>query len=69
MTTGDFLGLALFGGFGLWWLVFPESVIRFYTWFHGRRSRLPRPVAIRVMGAAWFVFVTAVVLLSARKRN
>jgi succinate-acetate transporter protein len=64
ITTSDLLGLGLFGGFGLWWLAFPKSVIRFYTWFHSRKVRIPSPRVIRILGAAWMAFVFAVVLFS-----
>jgi len=67
ITTSDLLGLGFFGGFGLWWLAFPQSVIRFYTWFHRRKARLPSPRVIRILGAAWMALVFAVVLFGRKK--
>src|SRR5271166_3698234 len=51
--VSDYVGAAPFVAFGLWWVAFPGSVIRFYAWFPPGRARTPRParpVAIRVMG-------------------
>jgi hypothetical protein len=47
------LGIALFGGFGLWLVVAPRSVAAFYNWFHRGKVKMPRPGVIRVIGAAW----------------
>jgi len=38
MALTDYIGVSLFLAFGLWWLLFPKSVISFYNWFH--RGRL-----------------------------
>jgi len=64
MNRGDYIGLAVFGSFGLWWLLFPNSVIRFYTWFHGGRVSLPRQVAIRVLGGLWIALVLAITMFA-----
>jgi hypothetical protein len=46
--------------FGLWWLLLPESVIRFYTAFHkGQRLGLRSPTLIRAVGALWLALVAA----------
>jgi hypothetical protein len=43
-------------GFGLWWAFFPQSVVRFYTWFHNGKGKMPKLIAIRVMGVLWTIF-------------
>jgi succinate-acetate transporter protein len=52
-----------FASFGAWWLVAPESVIRFYHWFH-RRSRsqvqMPKPMEIRLLGLSQITLVVCV---------
>jgi hypothetical protein len=67
MATSDMLAIALFGGFGLWWLFAPTSVVAFYTRFTRGRVRLPRPGAIRVIGAGWFILVAAVVIFGRKQ--
>ncbi len=57
MATGDYLGMALFSAFGLWWALAPKSVIRFYNWFHGGPRRMPKELAIRVMGLVCVILV------------
>jgi len=67
MSTSDILGFSLFASFGLWWALFPQSVIRLYTWFHRGKVKMPRLAAIRMMGTAWIVLVS-VITLTAHKR-
>src|SRR6266498_1828882 len=33
--------------------VFPQSVIRFYTWFHRGRVQMPGTFGVRLSGALW----------------
>lgn len=59
------LGLAY--GFGLWGLVFPESVNRVYTRLHRGRVTSPSSLAVRTMGALWIVLLfTAQMILAKR---
>ena len=51
-----------FASFGLWWLLFPRSVLRFYGAFHRGRVALPKPTGIRLAGGLWVALVGAVVL-------
>ena len=67
MTSSDTFGLALFCGFGLWWIVAPRSVATFYSWFTRGKAKMPRPIAIRLIGAAWFILVVAVFILGGKK--
>ena len=53
LTLSDVIGFVAFGGFGVWWLLYPSAVRRFYTWFHRGRARPPSDRSIRVVGAAW----------------
>jgi hypothetical protein len=59
-TRSDLLGFGLFLTFGLWWLLLPGSVIRFYAWFHGRSVALPSPGGVRLLGAIWCAVVLAI---------
>jgi hypothetical protein len=61
MTAKDLiLGPCLICGFGLWLLIFPESVIRFYTWFHQGTVKMPKAGAIRIVGATWLALAVIV---------
>ena len=63
----NILGLVLVAGFGLWWVVFPESVIRFYTWFHSGKVQMPKPSGVRIAGALWLLLVTLVAVFGGKK--
>jgi hypothetical protein len=67
MTSSDMLGMALFGGFGLWWFFAPTSVVGFYTWFTRGRVKLPRSGAIRLIGAGWFILVVVAVVFGRKQ--
>jgi len=56
LKPGDWVALVVFGGFGLWWLLFPKSVIAFYEWFH-RKPVSSTLWAIRIVGLVWFVLI------------
>jgi hypothetical protein len=43
--------------FGVWWIAFPVSVVRFYQWFHGGAVKVPSPRIVRVLGGAWLLLV------------
>ena len=60
MTASDLAGSTIFVAFGLWWLILPDSVIRFYTWFHPGGPRLPSAQGIRLAGALWVALVAFV---------
>jgi hypothetical protein len=66
MKTENYLGLTLSVGFGLWWALFPNGVIRFYEWFHRRKMSTPKPLAIRIVGVLWIALVLTVVLYKFR---
>ena len=57
MKPDDYLGLAVFVGFYLWWVLFPNSkIIRFYEWLHRKRMSMPRPLVVRAVGLLWIAF-------------
>ncbi len=60
MQTSDYFGFGTVFILGLWLIMFPGSVIRFYTWFHRGKVKLPGEVGIRLAGAIWLVVVIAV---------
>jgi succinate-acetate transporter protein len=67
MRLSDYVGMVAFSAFGLWWLAFPASVIRFYTWFHRGTVQLPKSTsAIRVLGLILMVLVVSVTIWGRR---
>ena len=60
MNNSDVFGLTLFLGFGLWWILLPNGVIKFYTWFHKGEVELPQPIVIRIIGLLWFLLVAGI---------
>ena len=54
MGTREYIVLGFSLGCGLWWLSFPNSVIRFYRALYGSRFS-PRPFFIRLGGGVWIV--------------
>ena len=64
MKLSDYLGYTLAVGFGLWWVIFPASVIGFYTWFHRGRAKTPDAFAVRLTGALWILLVTVIMVFT-----
>jgi len=62
MKFSDYIGLAIFVGFGLWWVLFPRSVWAFYGRFRSIRPQPPRPVVVRLIGCFWVLLVLSVFL-------
>jgi succinate-acetate transporter protein len=62
VKPGDYLGFLAFASFGLWWVLFPKSVIAFYTWFGGGKTKISHvpEFAVRVSGFVWVVLVLCV---------
>jgi len=57
MRTSDVIGFVVCGLFGIWWVVFPKTVIRFYEWFSRGRARMGRPAQVRVAGLVWLALM------------
>lgn len=57
MTIHDFIFLVVFVGFGLWWLLFPYSVSRFYKRVHNGKVKMGTPIMIRLIGLVWVVLM------------
>ena len=64
MNASDVAGVALFGGFGLWWVLLPDSVVRFYSWFHRGRVKMPTALAIRFIGIGWLILFASIMFYS-----
>ena len=68
----DVLAIALFGSFGAWWAIAPESVARFYkrldrySPFHRGLAWEPKPVFVRIIGVLWIALVVSVFLFAKR---
>ena len=68
MSASDTISLILFVALGAWWLIAPRSVIRFYTWFHGKHLRVhPKPLGVRIAGFLWIVLVVGIVFFGSRR--
>ena len=52
-AANDLVLILLAGGYGVWLLGFPNSVIRLHTWFHSGKVKMPSPLVIRIIGAVW----------------
>ena len=52
--------------FGIWFVIFPKSVIKFYTWFHKGKLIFPdnlRPErAVRISGILWLILILCVMI-------
>jgi hypothetical protein len=60
MQTRDVIGFVAFGSFGVWWLLSPRTVLRFYGWFHRGRARMPGPAGVRIAGVLWLAIIAVV---------
>jgi succinate-acetate transporter protein len=58
----DMIGGIAFASFGLWWLLFPRSVLRFYGAFHRGQIELPKPLGVRLAGGLWLILLSAFLL-------
>jgi succinate-acetate transporter protein len=68
MKLSDYFGFAVFVGFGLWWVVFPMSVVNFYSWFHRGRVKMPGTFGVRLAGVLWVLLVSIVMAITFAKR-
>jgi len=58
----DVLALSAFAAFGLWWIIFPRSVMTFYSAFHRRKVTVGTENGIRIAGLLWIAFLAVMVL-------
>jgi len=68
MKLSDYWGFGVALGFGLWWLVFPMSVVSFYTWFHKGRVKMPGTFGVRLAGVFWVLLVSIVMVITFARR-
>ena len=67
MRHDDYVGIAGATAFGLWFVVFPKSVIRFYCWFLPRQFWRPvQEPQVRRAGVFWLALVLTVSYLELR---
>ena len=66
MKLDDYIAFGVFFGFGFWFLLLPNSVIRFYTWFQKGRVQMPKTFGVRLVGALWIVLMSVVMIFSKR---
>ena len=60
MKPTDSLGFAIAGALGLWWVVIPKTVIRFYKSFLGDQLQVPKAIVIRFIGFAWLLLILVI---------
>jgi len=63
MKIDDVVGIIAFTSLGAWWLIAPQSVVRFYSWFYKRSNRkieFPKLRVIRIIGLLWMILVICV---------
>ena len=62
----DILSIIVFSGFGFWFLLFPQNVIKFYSWFHkGEINWTTKQV--RLSGLLWLILFAVAVISSWQK--
>ena len=66
MKPTDILALILFGSFGAWLVIAPNSVIRFYGSFH-RKNLEVKPIVVRILGFLWIILFVSVILFATSK--
>jgi hypothetical protein len=62
LVATDIVPAALFGLFGLWWILAPHSVLHFYGTLHRGKIRLPSPNGVRIAGGLWLALLVVVFL-------
>jgi hypothetical protein len=68
METSDYFGFGVALAFGIWFLMFPRSVISFYIWFHRGSVKLPGTFGVRLSGILWIALVTTVLITFLMRR-
>jgi hypothetical protein len=66
MGASDRISIGILVGLGLWWALFPSSVVWFYFWLSRQQDRYhkkPRTGIIRIAGALWIAIVFLLVAL------
>jgi hypothetical protein len=67
VSKSDLIGSAAVIAWGLWWVLFPTSVVRFYKWFLGKWSpAVMLPGQVRLAGWVWLALVSVVLWFSFR---
>lgn len=57
MKTSDYIWLGILMIFGLWWLLFPQSVLTFYASIFKDHAKFPKPLVIRLGGLLWVTLI------------
>ncbi len=57
MATKNILVFILSMIFCFWWILFPKSVIKFYSWFHGQEITKYTVKSIRNSGIVMAIFL------------
>ena len=63
MAISDYFGFSFVFGWGLWWIIFPNSVVALDTWLKKRSNRkVYSPAQVRMGGVIWMVLMTGVLI-------
>ena len=62
LPIGSYILAALALVFSMWWVVFPESVIPFYSWLGRKPIRPVEPVVIRLLGILMAIVIIVVLV-------
>jgi hypothetical protein len=68
MQESDYWGFTACFCFGLWFLLFPRSVIRFYSSLFGSKMQKMSLIGTRVAGGLWIVLMLVVLISFLMKR-
>ena len=60
MKISDYIGSGVCIGLGVWWILFPASVIKFYMWFHRGRVKMAPESGIRLIGVGWVALIVII---------
>ena len=61
MSSSEILGFVFYLSFGIWLMLFPNSVIRIYARLLRGKVASPKPLVIRLIGLAWIVLFCVVI--------
>jgi len=69
MKNDNVIGYLIFMGLGLWLVIIPESVIKFYSWFHKNQMKLPSLKVIRIIGLMIVLLLTTIFIYTQYFKN
>ncbi|UAY52700.1 hypothetical protein [Ferruginibacter albus] len=68
MRIDEIIGVSFFMGFALWLILLPNTVIKFYSWFHNQEVKL-KTRHVRNAGFFWLVLVIVLEISALMKKK